>query len=128
VSFVGPASDADKWALYESSELFVLPSYAENFGNVVIEAMAMGRAVVVSDAVGAAHIVAEAQAGRVNDGDSTSIARDINELHANPGMRQAMGERGRTYVVQHLGWPAIGARMEQQYARTIEMAGAAPRA
>jgi glycosyltransferase involved in cell wall biosynthesis len=60
IAFVGAASDADKWALYAGAAMFVLPSYAENFGNVVVEAMAMRCPVIVSDAVGAAGLVRRA--------------------------------------------------------------------
>ncbi len=119
VSFVGPATDAHKWALYAQAEMFVLPSYAENFGNVVVEAMAMSCPVVVSDAVGAAALLTTAGAGLVNSGEPQALAADLNHLHADAGLRAAMGRRGRDYVEQHLGWAAIAARMEASYALAI---------
>src|SRR5581483_2356165 len=57
VIFLGPVRDIHKWALYERAELFILPSYSENFGNVVAEAMAMGCPVVVTPEVGIAPLV-----------------------------------------------------------------------
>ena len=42
VSFLGPVADDKKWDLYRSADLFVLPTYSENFGVVVAEALAAG--------------------------------------------------------------------------------------
>ena len=63
VIFLGPVSDEHKWALYRHAQLFVLPSYSENFGNVVAEAMAMGCPVAVTPEVGIASLVESGAAG-----------------------------------------------------------------
>lgn len=120
VRFVGAADDDAKWSLYADAEIFVLPSYSENFGNVVVEAMAMGVPVVVSDAVGAAAVVTSARAGVVNDGEPASIARDVSALLADAGRRGAMGALGREFVKNHLGWQAIAAKMAAVYDGCIQ--------
>ena len=48
---------SDKERLFAAAQLFVLPSYSENFGNTVLEAMRRGVPVVVTPEVGAAEIV-----------------------------------------------------------------------
>jgi glycosyltransferase involved in cell wall biosynthesis len=46
--FIGPVFDKDKENLYAQADLFVLPSYSENFGAVVIEALAHGCPVITT--------------------------------------------------------------------------------
>ena len=48
VQFIGPVAGERKEQLYAKARLVVLPSHAENFGNVVIESLAQGTPVVAS--------------------------------------------------------------------------------
>ncbi len=48
VRFVGPVSDADKWPLYRSADLLVLPTHSENFGLVIAEALAAEVSVITT--------------------------------------------------------------------------------
>ena len=115
IHFLGPVSDADKWALYENALMFVLPSYSENFGNVVAEAMAMGCPVVVTPEVGLAHVVRESGAGIVADGDPVAFASAIRSLLDDPARRKAMGERGRSSAIAQLSSESLARRMESIY-------------
>ncbi len=127
VQFIGPASDAAKWGLYAAASMFVLPSYSENFGNTVVEAMAMRCPVIVSDAVGAAGLVREAGAGFVNSGEPSEVARDVCALLANPALGLDMGRRGREFAAQNLSWAAVAGRMEHAYLDAIHSARGARR-
>lgn len=109
----------------EQSELFahagvsVLTSYSENFGNVVLEAMAAGCPVVVTDKVGAADIVRESGAGVVSASEPDAIAESIRSLLDNPSAGRQKGDAGRTYVVRHLTWEGVASRMETAYQRIL---------
>ena len=116
VTFAGPVHGADKAALLHHAHLLVLPSYSENFGNVVLEAMAAGRPVVVTPEVGLAPTVTESGAGLVADGDAEELSRAITALVNDPGRRDAMGARGRAVVAERYTWPAVAAQMESLYA------------
>ncbi len=115
VRFVGPVSDEHKWALYEAAEMFILPSYSENFGNVVAEAMAMKCPVIVTPEVGLAPFIVETGAGVVCDGEPPILARAICMLHADATLRREMGAKGKEAVTDRLSWDAVAAHMERVY-------------
>lgn len=106
---------SDKEHLFKAARLFVLPSYSENFGNTVLEAMQRGLPVVVTPEVGAAEIVREARGGIIVQGDPTSLGEGINRLINDAGLAQCLGRRGRQYVVEHYTWARIAAPMEALY-------------
>ena len=105
----------DKHRLFAAAKVFVLPSYSENFGNVVVEAMALGCPVLVTPEVGTAEIVRESGGGRVAAGDPEAFGRALRTLVDDPD-RVEIGARGRRYVNERLTWSAIAARMEHAYA------------
>jgi glycosyltransferase involved in cell wall biosynthesis len=107
---------ADKEHLYASARVFVLPSYSENFGNTVLEAMHRGLPVVVTPEVGAADIVLAANAGLVVRGDAKPLSMAISELAESAALARSMGEAGRRHVNAHYGWAQIAAQMEELYA------------
>jgi glycosyltransferase involved in cell wall biosynthesis len=116
VRFIGEVSDEHKWALYERAMMFILPSYSENFGNVVAEAMAMGCPVVVTPEVGLAGLVGASGAGVVVNGEPKILAEAIrNLMRQDSADRRAMGERGRLTAREQLSWESVASRMETFY-------------
>jgi len=59
------AEGEQKWALLRQADFFILPSHQENFGMAVIEALAMGTPVLISDQVNIHSSIIEAHAGLV---------------------------------------------------------------
>jgi glycosyltransferase involved in cell wall biosynthesis len=78
VRFLGPVHGPEKWALLESAQVLALPSYSENFGNVILEAMAAGCPVVVTPEVGLAGVVRASGAGLVVPGNPERLARALH--------------------------------------------------
>jgi glycosyltransferase involved in cell wall biosynthesis len=115
IRFVGPIPDAQKWALYASATMFVLPSYSENFGNVVAEAMAMGCPVVITPEVGLSSLVAHTGSGVVSDGAPRAFAQAVCTLLKDPSLRRQMSDRGRRTARRDLSWQAAASRMEELY-------------
>ena len=104
-------SGADKEALLATARLLVLPSYSENFGNVVPEAMVRGVPVVVTPEVGAKDVVRASGGGLVVDADE--LASRITGLLQDETGRTAMGQRGRAWVSEHLTWGEVARQMER---------------
>jgi len=119
VFFVGPVAGDDKVLLLRRAAAMVLPSYSENFGIVVLEAMAAGCPVVVTPEVGLAETVRDAGAGIVADGDPARLGDAIGTLLADPALGARMGENGRRTVDEQFTWKAVAKRMEGVYARIL---------
>jgi len=115
IEWIGEVDDAGRDRLFERTDVLLLPSRSENFGNVVTEAMAAGLPVVVTPEVGAAELVREAGAGLVVEGERRALAAACSELAADPGRRSAMGEAGRRYALDRLEWNAVAAGMVDAY-------------
>ena len=119
VCFLGPVDGEKKWKLLTSAELLVLPSYSENFGNVVLEAMAVGRAVVVTPQVGLASVVREVCCGIVVDGEPATLGSHIKQLLDDHDRRRAMGEAGRYAAETEFNWKTISRKMIDVYAHAL---------
>jgi glycosyltransferase involved in cell wall biosynthesis len=119
VHYLGPVHGADKAALLRRADLLVLASYSENFGNVVLEAMAAGLPVVVTPEVGLAEVVREHGAGTVCDGDPPRLAAALRQLLDDPQARRAMGRRGAEAAARRFGWETVAARMEEVYGEIL---------
>lgn len=107
---------ADKEYLYSAANVFVLPSYSENFGNSVLEAMQRGLPVVVTPEVGAAEIVRASGGGFVVDGEPAPLGAAVTRLSRDLSLCRSMGNAGKLHVTAQYGWAIISAQMEGMYA------------
>jgi len=106
---------SEKERLFAAARLFVLPSYSENFGNTVLEAMRRGLPIVVTPEVGAAEIVRTSGAGLVVAGDIEPLSSAIRLLTADLALARSMGEAGRRHVAAHFTWDQVATQMEDLY-------------
>jgi glycosyltransferase involved in cell wall biosynthesis len=104
-----------KQAALADSDVFVLPSYSENFGIAVAEAMAAGLAVVVSNQVGIHRDIQQAQAGIVVPCDVASLAGALVQLLDDAGLRRWMGDNGRSLVRRHYSSQAVTHKLIDVY-------------
>lgn len=77
ISWIG-FQGANKFNLLQQHNLMILPSYDENFGNVVIESLSVGTAVLISKNVGLADYVAENNWGWICELNEADISKNIN--------------------------------------------------
>lgn len=120
VDFIGEVEGTDKNTLIRQASCLVLPSYHENFGMVVIEAMATGTPVVVSEAVGLSTVVRAANAGIVTLGEPSDLALALNKIISNPKLARYMGERGREFAYRNFDWDNVAQKALKLYRSCIE--------
>lgn len=120
VIWAGMLQGQEKVQAYVDSDLFALPSYHENFGIVVAEAMAAGLPVIVSDRVNLDRDVLAAGAGAVVPMQVESIANVLREWLVESATRLAAGKAGREYAFRAFSWMAIAQRWQEHYARILE--------
>jgi glycosyltransferase involved in cell wall biosynthesis len=91
--------------LYALSDIFVLPSGAEGFGIVYLEALAFAKPVIAADAGGAPFVVRPGASGvLVNYGDAAGLARSIETLIDDPDAARALGSRGRAFLERNFSF------------------------
>lgn len=113
--FTGMLLGEDKLAAFRDSDIFVLPSYTENFGIVVIEALACKLPVVISNRVNIWRELVGADAGVVVNCDPTELANALLELLDAPDRCQKLGENGRRLVEEKFTWEKVTDQMIKVY-------------
>jgi len=100
VKYTGRLSLNDVIKAYNAADVALLPSYAESWGLVVNEAMAVGLPVIVTDRVGCVDdLVIDGKTGRIIQASSSEQLREaMCYLFDNPNERQKMGASGRELI------------------------------
>ncbi len=90
--------------IYNVADIFCLPSHSEGMANVVIEAMSSGLPVITTDVGGHNEIVNEGMNGvLIPPFDSKILAAKLQELLANPELRNKLGTSARKFIVSDWG-------------------------
>lgn len=115
VRLAGTIKDEDKWLLYRNSDLFILPTYSENFGIVVAEALSMGIPVITTK--GAPwQVLIEEKCGWWIDIGVEPLTRAIKEATSlDRDLLREMGSRGRRLAERSFSWDLIAEKMELFY-------------
>lgn len=119
IIFTGDLHGEEKLAAFRASDIFVMPSYSENFGISAVEAMTYGVSVIVTDTVGIARDIREAKAGVIIKKDVGELAKAIIGLLRDKELRKALGERGKKLVAEKYSWPEIAHRWISEYEKIL---------
>jgi len=104
-------------ALMAACSVVVCPSVREPFGLVVVEAMAAGAPVVVSDSGGPAEIVEDGRSGlHFRTGDPAALAQAVLRLLRDPLLRENLAAGGRSRVAVRYTRTEYARSMESLYA------------
>ncbi|WP_008310308.1 hormogonium polysaccharide biosynthesis glycosyltransferase HpsP [Leptolyngbya sp. PCC 6406] len=106
-TITGFVSGELKTALIQAADLFVLPSYYENFGIAVAEAMLAGLPVVISDQVYIWRDIQTGEAGWVCPCDREALTASLRSALKDPEERRRRGQRAIQVAQTHYSWPAI---------------------
>ncbi len=111
VDFPGAIGDDAKWQLYQSSDLFVLPTKSENFGRVIAEALASGVPVITTRGAPWPALLSR-RCGWWTDIGVEPFGLALKEaLALAPLVLREMGARGRAMVEESYGWPRVTQQM-----------------
>jgi glycosyltransferase involved in cell wall biosynthesis len=102
--------------IYQASGIFVLPSEAENFPIVLLEAMAAGLAIVTTAGTGCAEVVGDAGL-LVPVRDPRALAVALKRLVDDPVLRQSLGAAARRRIEENFTWRAVASRYVEEYER-----------
>lgn len=100
---------------YVDADVFALTSYTENTGMTVVEAMACGCPVVISDQVNIWRLIREAAAGLVVPLDTRRIAASLLQVLQDSEEGVTMGRAGRCLAESQFAWKEIVGRFDQVY-------------
>ncbi len=117
--FTGMLVGEDKYSALVDSEVFVLPSYFENFAMSVVEAMACGVPVVISNKVGIYREVEKFKAGIVVKNDPIDIFQGIRMILNDANLRQQMVFNGKRLVSEHYNIDNVASRMINAYSKLV---------
>jgi len=106
--------NSDKFDLLSRHHLLVLPSHDENFGNVVIESLSVGTAVLVSGNVGLADYVESNKLGWVCQTTAQSVSAAINNIGNN---QHTQLDNIRITAPDIISSDFAGKKLVQQYIR-----------
>ena len=123
LTFAGPLYGPDKAAALDAARLLILPSHTENFGGVILEALAHALPALASDAT-PWEILPQARCGDRFPLDPQALADALDRLAALPDSElEAMGRRGRELVRERYAWPAVADALARAYAGLLPPEG-----
>jgi glycosyltransferase involved in cell wall biosynthesis len=115
ILWAGFLQNEAKLAAFEAAAVFVLPSWSENFGVAVVEAMAAGCPVVVSDRVAVHTDIATANAGYVVPCEVEALAGALCRMLEQTNARNIIGSNGKCLTQTHYSPQAVTAKLVAAY-------------
>lgn len=119
VMFTGMLGGERRLGALSGADLFVLPSYQENFGMAIIEALICGTAVVISDQINIHDAITEAGVGEVVTTEQAPLVDALQRWLDHDAMRLDAASRGPAFVTERYDWRALAERWLGHYEATV---------
>ena len=124
VQFVGWRDDALDWVA--AADAVVQPSFCESFCQVLMEALAFGKPMVMTPVGAAPDVIGRDERGLlVPTGDARAIAEALLKLAENRELGAELGARGQAYIHENLAADVTTRRYERLYETVLEEASRA---
>ena len=117
VTFTGVLSGREKLQAYTGSDIFALASHSENFGMSVIEAMACGLPVVISDKVGIYREVKDRNSGIIVEANTESVYKGIKKLLNDENLRKEIANKGKLFVNEFYDIDKVADKMIEEFSK-----------
>ena len=115
IKLVGTVEHAEIAPYYTHADAYVLPSLSEGLPMSLLEAMAASLPSVASDVGGISSQIDRNALMLVHPGDPGALARAMQELRRDQGLRKAVGDRGRSFVEREFSWEKVVDRILEAY-------------
>lgn len=114
VQFVGWRSDAMDWIA--AADLVVHPAFCESWCQVLFEALAFAKPIIMTPVGAAPEVIGNNERGRlIPPGDSEAIADAITELMNDRELGRSLAESGRAYIHRNMGADLAARNYETLY-------------
>jgi glycosyltransferase involved in cell wall biosynthesis len=121
VHFAGAVHDSELPSYYKSAEVFAMPSKAEGFGLVYLEAMYHAKPCIAGNADAAGEVVLDGETGLLIEPGNIAQARDaVLRLLLEPEVARAMGRAGRARYQEHFSYAQFTSRLLPLFKRIEE--------
>ena len=120
VHFAGSLEGVDVVKAYVDADVLAQPSYTENFGMTIVEAMACALPVVISDRVNIHQQISDSRAGLVTRCVADEVADALLTLLNDTDRRHRMGSAGHQLVKERYSWRRIVQALTREYEFVIE--------
>jgi len=119
VTYSGLLRDDEKWLAYRRADCFILPSYSENFGIVVAEALYAELPVIVTKGAPWKALI-DANAGYWIENGVAPITDALRHMVSlSDEERECMGRKGKAFVLRKYDWKTIGECMKNEYVNIL---------
>lgn len=120
VDFIGRISREKTTKYYQEADVFVLPSINEGMSNALLEAMASGLPVIVTNVGGTRELVQDGINGYVVPlRNANSIAKALKKMIDNPDIRIRMGEENRKKA-ESMSWGNVAKKYRELYKNIVK--------